>query len=254
MSANLFANRQNGSHRRALGRRTDLELPAELSNAFAHPRNAHTHHRICAVLGSNSAPAIAYFQYDVGIFRKYLHAGDLASRVPVNVRQAFLQNAKYREFHLVRKFGNICRHIQIDLNAAAFRKTVQVPRHYGLQPNFIEQWRMQQMRDHANLAHGSLQKSDRLGQRRSLKGREHRIGRLDHFQIHLDRREILALAVVQLAAKPSPLFLSLISRMALVISRPSSVCNGLELISEGTVEPSFHSEADSPTSSLLSVQ
>src|SRR5258708_33134329 len=141
MPANLFANRQNGSHCRALGCRTDLELPAELSNAFAHPRNAHTHHRICAVLGSNSAPAIAYFQYDVGIFWKYLHAGDLASRVPVNVRQAFLQNAKYREFHLVRKFGNVCRHIQIDLNAAAFRKTVQVPRHYGLQRNFIERWR-----------------------------------------------------------------------------------------------------------------
>src|SRR6267154_2718109 len=233
MPANLFANRQNGSHRRALGRRIDLELPAELPDAFAHPRNAHTHHRICAVLRSNSAPAIAHFQYDVGIFRKYLHAGDLTSRVPVNVRQAFLQDAKYREFHLVRKFGNICRHIQIDLNAAAFRKTVQIPRHYGLQSNFIliaaRYWPWLSCNSRPSL----LRSSSRMATMRADKWRSSRLASCN--------------CCVCSAIRCSARFLSLISRIALVISRPSSVCNGLELISEGNVEPSLHSEADSPT-------
>ena len=70
----------------------------------------------------------------------------------VYVSQTLLNDPKDRNFHFVRQPAKIFGDFQIHLNMAALREAIYIPAKGGGKAGDIEQRRMQQMGDRANLA------------------------------------------------------------------------------------------------------
>ena len=98
-------------------------------------------------------PLVDHLQRYVVIVSNQPHPSHFASGMPVDIREALLQDAKHRQFDEIRQLRKVRRHFQINVNSAALRETSQVPRNHRLQSDFVQQRRMQKMGDHANLAH-----------------------------------------------------------------------------------------------------
>ena len=121
----------------------------------------------------------------------------------VNIRQAFLQHAEQRQFHVTRQARKILRYFTVHLNPAALRKSLHVPSRRHSQSRLVQQRRMQQIRNSARLRHRLLQVRPRAVQQlvRAIRAAAACHG----IQAHLRRRQILPQAVVQFSRKLSPL-------------------------------------------------
>ena len=78
----------------------------------------------------------------------------------VNVREALLNDPENGSFQILSETPQILWELQIDFDLAPFCKPIQVRTKTRGEPNFIEQWWMQQMRDGAQFSRQFLYKTD----------------------------------------------------------------------------------------------
>jgi hypothetical protein len=121
--------------------------------------------------------------------------------VAVNVGQTLLQHAKKSQLEILGKPSQIVGHIQLDVDAAALRKTLNIPAGGGREADFIQKWGMQEVRDGSRLSNGLIEKLN-CGQKFGSW-----LGAGKYFQIHFDARQILAQAVMQFAGKLAALLI-----------------------------------------------
>src|SRR5580693_3722574 len=69
----------------------------------------------------------------------------------MDVGEAFLHDAEYRGFEIARETAEIGGQIEVDPNTAAFGKSFEIEAQGGGKANFIQQRRMKQVRNGAEL-------------------------------------------------------------------------------------------------------
>ena len=74
--------------------------------------------------------------------------------VAMNIRQALLNNAKNRGFQVSRESAKGVRYDEFGPYAGAFCETIEIPLKSQAKAGVIEEWRMEQMRNDANLSDG----------------------------------------------------------------------------------------------------
>src|SRR5580704_9098141 len=100
---------------------------------------AHSSYSNSSALGLNrsqpfrghSLPLVFNLYADSVSFALNSNQRNFASRVTMNVCQAFLHQAEYDEFHFRWESSEILRNLQINLQIAALRKTLHVPTQCG---------------------------------------------------------------------------------------------------------------------------
>src|ERR1700722_4870989 len=99
------------------------------------------------------SPSLVFHLYVNSVFfSRNSNQRNLASRVTMNVCQAFLHQAEYNDFHFGWESSEIVGNLQINLQTAALRKTLHVPTQCGRNARFIQQRWMQKIRGCAYFA------------------------------------------------------------------------------------------------------
>jgi hypothetical protein len=118
----------------------------------------------------------------------------------MDIRQALLYQPENHKFHVSRQSAEILRDIKPDLQPASLHETLRVPAQSGVQPTFIEQWWMQQVRGGTDVAvkllHHLLY---RLGLACNLRGSAPGLLNELH-QVHSQDRECLTGTIVEFAS------------------------------------------------------
>jgi len=70
--------------------------------------------------------------------------------VAADVAERFLDDAKQGQFHWLRKTSDFAGDLKIDLNLGAVGKTVDQPAGGGEESRFVEERRMEKLREGAN--------------------------------------------------------------------------------------------------------
>src|ERR1700722_12245992 len=124
----------------------------------------------------------------------------------MNVRQALLYHPEGRQFQVSRQPSQVLRQLERNLDVAALAEPVNVPAKGGLQADFLEQWRMQQVGQRSqlrrNLSDDRRVVLESLGQ----VGTPLLRFRFKRRQIHAQERQTLSRAVVQIPGDPAPFF------------------------------------------------
>ena len=81
-----------------------------------------------------------------------------AARVPVHIGKAFLNGAKYGNFQFDGQPPQSLRQVQIHSDATSLREAISKPANGGQQTHLVEHWRMQQMREGADLFDAAINK------------------------------------------------------------------------------------------------
>ena len=90
--------------------------------------------------------------HDDGVIRGFQRDGDAAgSGVFVHVGEAFLDNAEDGGLEILREARQVARNLEVRGDFAALREALDVNRQGRLETGLIEQRRMQQMRERADL-------------------------------------------------------------------------------------------------------
>src|SRR5215472_7395112 len=112
-----------------------------------------------ALFRRDTSAAVLHFQADLTIRTANTDSGVGALRVTVNVREAFLYNSKKSRLQVWREPTQIIGDVEINSDLAPFRETVQVRAQARCKSNFVEQRRVEQMRDGAQLLRKLLYES-----------------------------------------------------------------------------------------------
>ena len=123
----------------------------------------------------------------------------------MNVGQAFLHHTENRCLRLSWQTPEILGKIQVDSNFAAQRETIDVPAKSGRQAGFVEQWRMQQVRNRAHFGGHLVNQVFTVGQSIRRFGQALDVA-AHRREIHAQRRQHLAHAIVQFARDAPPFF------------------------------------------------
>src|SRR5262250_291228 len=143
-----LGNRDSERHQRAIAVRLDLHRAMETMNPLTHAANAYASAlRLNAgqSFRRNSLTLIVDLEAQLGAIDPHSDFRGLASRVPVNVRKAFLYQSKHHQFHFVPESSKVVWHIEDNLYAIALFEALNVPAQSDWQATFVEQWRMQQI-------------------------------------------------------------------------------------------------------------
>src|SRR4029077_4893747 len=92
-----------------------------------------------------------HLQPDLLVAQRQRDVGRGAIRMLVYIREAFLQDAKQPELQFSWKPAHLFRRIESNLDPAAFRESRHIPRKNAGQAEFLEQRRMQKIRNRADL-------------------------------------------------------------------------------------------------------
>ena len=79
--------------------------------------------------------------------KHHANAGGGAARVTMHVAQALLQNAEECDFDVFRHACELGRQRKVNPDAAAADEPIYVPLHGGAQADFVQQGRVQQIRE-----------------------------------------------------------------------------------------------------------
>src|SRR5579863_3520680 len=103
----------------ALWTRFNRKLAIELANALTDAGNAHAHVYLVGIGGNTGNPfsPVGNFQRDLIPLPNQADTGPFAAGVPVNVGEAFLNDAVYRQFKILRQTIQRRRYFQVDLNS-----------------------------------------------------------------------------------------------------------------------------------------
>src|ERR1700730_6857740 len=207
-------NRQARGDQRTLSLlvRVQLKSSTELPRAFAHSADSHAWRAVDAgndlrtFLGGDALPVVLNFHANIPVALRDTNPGDRTVRVPMNIGKAFLHDAKNLGLQVPRQTAKVFRNIEVDCDLATLGEAFDVPSQRGTKSGFIQQWRMQQIRNGANVgAHvvderGAV-RDEAGGLAQALELRTH--GR----KIHGKRGEGLADAVVQFTSDATTLFI-----------------------------------------------
>ena len=83
--------------------------------------------------------------------------------MPVNIREAFLQDAEQSCFHFSIQSCHVRWNFQIDLNPAALGKSFTVPASGGGESGFIQQRWVKEVRDGASLGEAFFHRIQAIG-------------------------------------------------------------------------------------------
>jgi hypothetical protein len=123
----------------------------------------------------------------------------------VNVGEALLHHAKNRRFRLSREPPEILGKIEVDSDFAAQREAIHVPAKRRGESRFVEQRRMQQVGNRAHLGGHFVDQIFAVGKGTGRFGQAFDVAAHGR-EIHVQRRQHLAYAIVQFARDTAPLF------------------------------------------------
>src|SRR5580658_5091456 len=122
----------------------------------------------------------------------------------MDVRQAFLHQAEYGEFHVRGEPSEVAGNIQLDTKSAALLQSLQVPAKCRRKSHLVQHWRVQQIRRSAYLSSQTLNQIpgffDGFAQSRRVALRLILNSRHSHRQ----SSQVLAGAVVQVTGNSPP--------------------------------------------------
>src|SRR5207237_164818 len=123
----------------------------------------------------------------------------MAARMPADVGEAFLHDAKQRHLDWLRETANFRLRLQIDLDAAAFGEAFEVPLERARQAVLVKHWRMQDVGEGADLAETFFGEQDGFVERVDCLRVGWREALFDTSQIERDGAEVLRGDVVKFA-------------------------------------------------------
>src|ERR1700722_14815782 len=191
----------------AVGVGANFEVAAELADAFAHALQADAATFGRTWSGRETLAPVAHFQADFAGGAGDADAGSRAAGGAVHVGERFLHDAEDGGFTFAGEASEVRRQLDFDRNVAALGKFLDEPAQRGLQTHFVEQRRMQQVRDGAQVIGHVAQDFQAVGQH--VFGPRSQFGRLglDHAEVHGQRGEPTAGGVVQVAGDAAALFI-----------------------------------------------
>src|ERR1700722_16231460 len=104
------------------------------NSAHPHPNAAASNSR--QVYFGDTRSVIADFHYNVGAIAGDAYIRGFASRVPVYVRQTFLNHAEDRQLHVFRQPFKLSNR-QVNFNPNALLQSLHVPGQRGAQAQFV---------------------------------------------------------------------------------------------------------------------
>ncbi len=156
------------------------------------------------LLRRHSRSVVLDLQMNIAIGSNQTNISGRTSRMAVNIGEALLHRSEDRRFHVLREPPEVFGDIQINPYFAALGESFDVPANRRGQPGFVQQGRMEEVRNRADFL------VDFLGQRQGVVNGLS--GLLQTFQIAADRAEIhgqrrqsLPDAVMQFAGQPPSL-------------------------------------------------
>ena len=172
-----------------------------MTGPFLHGRNTVTEGS-----GSQTAALVGDVQLHIAGFVFEAQNCRPASGVAVDVLKPLLDDPKQRDFDRMGKSRQVLRKIQFERNAGCFGVAVGQGAERGGQPKLVEQGRVEQIRQVADLPDAAIGEGDALLDGLSNR-RVNRAGCENHGQTDAQRAEVLAGGVVQLAGDPSLLLI-----------------------------------------------
>src|SRR5271165_941629 len=149
------SHRQGNGNTGAMAIGLDLDGTAELPDSFPHAPNTHTHQatRIEFKLFFRwyPYPIIGDFTMNKSILLSQANPCGGTSRVAVNIGKGFLHDAENGNLQILRQtIKSRWGQVQTNGNVTALGESVREPANGGLQANFVQQGRVQQMREGTN--------------------------------------------------------------------------------------------------------
>src|SRR3984957_7008484 len=135
----------------AVGVGANFEVAAELADAFAHALEADAATFGRTWSGRETLAPVAHFQADFAGGASDADAGARAAGMAVHVGERFLHDAEDGGFAFAGEAAEVRRQLDFDRNVAALGKFFDEPAQRRLQTHFVEQRRMQQVRDGAQV-------------------------------------------------------------------------------------------------------
>ena len=139
---------------RAVGTGLNIEVASQVADSFAHSRDADTG-TLIANRGEScfgyARAVILNLQRDGGDFASQADHRRLGVGMAMNIGQTFLDDAKEGHFHIAGQSSKVVGNVQVDFQSAALRQSGHEPADGFGQTAFVEQRRMQKVRDGANL-------------------------------------------------------------------------------------------------------
>src|SRR6185437_11974194 len=210
-SLHLFA-RQAGAHGGPAFIGRQFHRTSELMHAFDHPAEADSQSVRSVATGlqrgrRNALPPVAHFEVNRTVCKHQANGRCGTFRVPMDVGQTFLKDSENCQLGVARKASDLWVDVAVDLNSAAFRETFDIPGYCRAQADFLEHWRIKKIRYCAHLLHALI---GHVNAFLNL-----RVGTIVHgVQAHFQSGEVLADAIVELAAEAPPLFILHAEEMA----------------------------------------
>src|SRR5208282_2972651 len=207
----LSFQRKCGPHSGSRLARFDLQSPSQLRHPFAHANDsdAESSARFVELLArslGNAAPLIAYLQHDPGRLSVQANASRAAAGMPLNVGQAFLDDPEEGRLSFLGQPAKSGRNSHLHPDAAPLAESLSVFLYCGGQSQLIEQRRMQQVRECADLAGHVLEHVAGVAQYLMASVVERRTALRHLGEAQIDRQHALRQAVVEVASPPAPLF------------------------------------------------
>ena len=140
-------------------------------------------------------PVVPYGERDPGRQNGQGNIGLRTAGVAVNICETLLQDPEKAERHWLGQLIHIVGEFDFDFNPAALSKPFQVPLGGGGKACFIQQRRMQQMRNSPRFGYGLVQEVNGFCEKAFLAVRG------KHLQVHLHAGKVLPQTVVEFAGK-----------------------------------------------------
>src|SRR5580704_16483939 len=139
----LVIRRYRHAHRGAAAAGFNIKLAAYERHSLVHTRNADSKPREHFPASGNSAAFVAYLQPDLSevTFNSYL--GLRTSRMPLNVRETFLNDSEKSQLDIWLHPCDTRRYIQLNSDSSPLREANRVVANRILKSGFIQHWRMQ---------------------------------------------------------------------------------------------------------------
>src|SRR5436305_10069006 len=130
------------------------EASTQITHSFTHPSQSNSDFAAAVAkcfqaIAGNAAAVVFHPERYILVIEINRDFYSRTSRVPVNVRQAFLHYTKQCKLRILLQAWKTVRDIALDFATAAPRERVYIPTRRGPKPNFVQQRWVQQVRDRA---------------------------------------------------------------------------------------------------------
>ena len=145
---------------------------------------------------------VADTQGDAAVGTRDLDLGAIGLGVAVNVGEGFLNDAEQSDLDRAGEAAEVVGEIHLNVHTAASSKALDVPLDGGRESGFVEQGRVEQVRDGAGFAAGLVNELDSFGE-----GGVSGDGLAGDGEVHFYGSQVLADAVVEFARETAAFFI-----------------------------------------------